>query len=92
MDKNTEMYSTANESLMESAQSSNCVAWAQGCVPDTSPLHSLFLHLNSLLIPSPCFIWMDTEISVQEQSPLELDLNEITEKILFLDKWRGIFR
>ncbi|XP_035307473.1 inactive ubiquitin carboxyl-terminal hydrolase MINDY-4B [Cricetulus griseus] len=35
---------------------------------------------------------MDTEISVQEQSPLELDLNEITEKILFLDKWRGIFR
>ncbi|XP_028738006.1 inactive ubiquitin carboxyl-terminal hydrolase MINDY-4B [Peromyscus leucopus] len=35
---------------------------------------------------------MDTEISVQEQSPLELDLNEITRKILFLDKWRGIFR
>ncbi|CAH6779093.1 Mindy4b-ps [Phodopus roborovskii] len=35
---------------------------------------------------------MDTEISVQERSPLELDLNEITGKILFLDKWRGIFR
>ncbi|XP_060234330.1 inactive ubiquitin carboxyl-terminal hydrolase MINDY-4B [Meriones unguiculatus] len=35
---------------------------------------------------------MDPEIPVQEQSPLELDLKEITRKILFLDKWRGIFR
>ncbi|KAL1777966.1 hypothetical protein HispidOSU_017555 [Sigmodon hispidus] len=35
---------------------------------------------------------MDTEISGQEQSPLQLDLNEVTRKILFLDKWRGIFR
>nr|XP_048280812.1 inactive ubiquitin carboxyl-terminal hydrolase MINDY-4B [Myodes glareolus] len=35
---------------------------------------------------------MDTEISVQEQSPLGLDLNEITREILFLNRWRGIFR
>ncbi|XP_052034688.1 inactive ubiquitin carboxyl-terminal hydrolase MINDY-4B [Apodemus sylvaticus] len=35
---------------------------------------------------------MDPEISVQEQNPLELDLNEITKKLLFLDQWRGVFR
>ncbi|XP_029425270.1 inactive ubiquitin carboxyl-terminal hydrolase MINDY-4B [Nannospalax galili] len=34
---------------------------------------------------------MDTEVSGQEHSPQELDLDEITRKILFLDKWRGIF-
>ncbi|XP_028619507.1 inactive ubiquitin carboxyl-terminal hydrolase MINDY-4B [Grammomys surdaster] len=35
---------------------------------------------------------MDPEISVQEQNPLELDLNEITRKLLFLDQWRGVLR
>jgi hypothetical protein len=35
---------------------------------------------------------MDPEVSVQEQNPLELDLNEITRKLLFLDQWRGVFR
>ncbi|XP_063138966.1 inactive ubiquitin carboxyl-terminal hydrolase MINDY-4B isoform X2 [Rattus norvegicus] len=35
---------------------------------------------------------MDPEISVEEQNPLELDLNEITRELLFLDQWRGVFR
>ncbi|KAM5292433.1 inactive ubiquitin carboxyl-terminal hydrolase MINDY-4B [Ctenodactylus gundi] len=34
---------------------------------------------------------MDTEVSSLEQSPQELDLEEITRSILFLDKWREIF-
>ncbi|XP_062037856.1 inactive ubiquitin carboxyl-terminal hydrolase MINDY-4B [Lepus europaeus] len=34
---------------------------------------------------------MNREVSGQEPSSPELDLEEITRKILFLDKWRGIF-
>uniref|UniRef100_A0A8C5YGP2 MINDY family member 4B n=1 Tax=Microcebus murinus TaxID=30608 RepID=A0A8C5YGP2_MICMU len=34
---------------------------------------------------------MDTEVQGQEQSSQELDLEEITKKISFLDKWREIF-
>ncbi|XP_051012858.1 inactive ubiquitin carboxyl-terminal hydrolase MINDY-4B [Acomys russatus] len=35
---------------------------------------------------------MDPEISVQKQDSLELDLSDIIRKILFLDKWKEIFR
>uniref|UniRef100_A0A8C0X0N4 Ubiquitin carboxyl-terminal hydrolase MINDY n=1 Tax=Castor canadensis TaxID=51338 RepID=A0A8C0X0N4_CASCN len=35
---------------------------------------------------------MDTEGSSHVQSPQELDCEEITRKLLFLDKWREIFR
>ncbi|KAM6223888.1 inactive ubiquitin carboxyl-terminal hydrolase MINDY-4B [Rhynchocyon petersi] len=34
---------------------------------------------------------MDTEVSGQEENSQELDLEEITRKLFFLDKWRGIF-
>ncbi|XP_058152384.1 inactive ubiquitin carboxyl-terminal hydrolase MINDY-4B [Dasypus novemcinctus] len=34
---------------------------------------------------------MDTVVSGQEQNSQELNLEEITRKISFLDKWRGIF-
>ncbi|KAM6160996.1 inactive ubiquitin carboxyl-terminal hydrolase MINDY-4B [Erethizon dorsatum] len=54
------------------------------------PVIAAILHsANSERVPH--ITQKDMEVSSQEQSPQELDLEDITRKILFLDKWRGIF-
>nr|XP_044986579.1 inactive ubiquitin carboxyl-terminal hydrolase MINDY-4B [Jaculus jaculus] len=46
---------------------------------------------NSFLPASPHMFHVHMELSGQGQHPPEMDLEEITRKISFLDKWRGIF-